>query len=83
MITIDINIETFVNHMSIYLRSSIPFSEMNTLSVSLNYLENELKNCEDSSLLSLIFFQRVMFGLVVTQEMKLHILMEELNSLLT
>ena len=72
----NLDVESSVFHMSINGCSSIPFSELNTLAMSLADLDNHLENGEYSSTgLSQVN------SLVVISEMELKLVVEELESL--
>ena len=70
------DVEALIFHVSVDLGTSIPLSELNALTVSLANLQNQIKNCQDSSLSG-----RLMSELIIILEVQLKLLLEETKTL--
>jgi len=62
--------------VGINLCASIPFSKLNTLAMSLNYLKNQIQNGHDSALLL-----SLMLCLIIISEKELKLLLQEFLAL--
>jgi len=71
------DVEAQIFHVSIDCCTRIPLSEVHALTMSLANLQNQIKNCEDSSLGS-----RIMFVLIIISKVQLKFALEETKSLI-